>query len=219
MDLTLYFECANAMRMFNTRNSALKQEPLSVEEYLVLERAAECKSEFRAGYLYAMTGASREHNLISINIARELTRQLKGRPCEAYVNDMRVKAAQAHGYHYPDVAVVCGRPEFEDEHADTLLNPKLLIEVLSRSTEACDRGDKFVNYLKIPSLREYLLVSQHLPRIERYVRQGEVWELTEAEGLQASLVLDSIGCTLILSEVYDRVLADNAGSTLDPRGI
>ncbi|MCI0654678.1 MAG: Uma2 family endonuclease [Methylococcaceae bacterium] len=193
-------------------SAIVKQKTHTAEEYLVLERAAPCKSEFHAGYIYAMTGASREHNLLSVNIASELRSQLKGRPCETYINDMRVKAAATHSYHYPDVTVVCGSPELEDEHGDTLLNPTLLIEVLSRSTEAYDRGDKFANYRKIPSLREYLLVTQHLPRIERYVRQGDVWLLTEADGLAASLALDSIGCTLALSEVYDRVFADKAGS-------
>lgn len=112
----------------------------------------------------------------------ELSLQLKQRPCEAYVNDMRVKAAKARSYHYPDIAVVCGTPEFEDAQKDTLLNPTLLIEVLSPSTEAYDHGGKFAHYRKIASLREYLLVTQDQPGIERYLRQGEVWTLSERRG-------------------------------------
>ena len=180
----------------------------TAEEYLTLERCASYKSEFLNGQIYAMTGASRKHNLVTFNVARELGIQLKKRPCEAYINDMRVKAAEAHSYYYPDIAVVCDTPRFEDAHVDTLLNPTLLIEVLSPSTEAFDRGGKFAHYRKIGSLQEYLLVAQDQPSIERYVRQGDVWILSEAAGLAASIPLDSIGCTLSLREVYDKVLDD-----------
>ncbi len=180
----------------------------TVEEYLTLERSASCKSEFHDGQIYAMTGASRKHNLITVNIAREISGQLKKRPCEAYGSDMRVKAAEARSYHYPDLVVVCGTPEFEDAHVDTLLNPTLLIEVLSPSTEAYDRGGKFAHYRKIPTLREYLLVAQDQPSIERYQRQGDVWVLSEAVGLEAVVPLDSIDCVLSLREVYDKVLDD-----------
>ena len=182
------------------------QTTYSAEEYLALERSASFKSEFHDGQIYAMTGASREHNLIAVNIARELSLQLKSRPCEAYVNDMRIKAAEARSYHYPDVVVVCEKPQFEDQQADSLLNPTVVIEVLSPSTEAYDRGEKFAHYRKIISLREYLLVSQDKPLIERFVREGDRWVLTEAEGLDGLLPLESIGCSLALREVYDKVL-------------
>ena len=119
---------------------------------------------------------------------------------------MRIKAAEATIYHYPDVAVVCGTPQFEDAQVDTLLNPTLLIEVLSPSTEAYDRGSKFAHYRKIASLREYLLVEQDQPNIERYVRQGDVWILSEVTGIEATMSLDSIDCMLSLREVYDKVL-------------
>jgi Uma2 family endonuclease len=112
------------------------------------------------------------------------------------MNDMRVKVTQARSYHYPDIVVVCGTPQFEDAQVDTLSNSMLLIEVLSPSTEAYDRGGKFAHYRKIPSLREYLLVTQDQPSIERYVRQGDVWILTEAVGLEASVPLESIDCVL-----------------------
>jgi len=187
-------------------SAVVAQNLHSREEYLVLERSASVKSEFHDGHIYAMTGASREHNLIAVNIARELSLQLKGRPCEAYVNDMRIKAAEARSYHYPDVVVVCEKPQFEDQQADSLLNPTVVIEVLSPSTEAYDRGEKFAHYRKIISLREYLLVSQDKPLIERFVREGDRWVLTEAEGLDGLLPLESIGCSLALREVYDKVL-------------
>jgi Uma2 family endonuclease len=189
-------------------SAVLTQTHYTAEEYLALERSASYKSEFHDGQIYAMTGASRKHNLITINIARELSLQLKKRPCEAYINDMRVKAAQARSYHYPDIVVVCDAPQFEDAFVDTLLNPTLLVEVLSPSTEAYDRGGKFSHYRKIATLREYLLVSQDEAIIERYIRQGDVWILTEALGLEASMPLESIGCVLDLREVYDKVLDD-----------
>ena len=189
-------------------SAVLEQTRYTAEEYLTQERSASYKSEFHDGQIYAMTGASRKHNLITVNIARELSLQLKKRTCEAYSNDMRVKAAEAHSYYYPDIAVVCGTPQFEDAQVDTLLNPTLLIEVLSPSTEAYDRGGKFAHYRKIATLREYLLVSQDQPGIERYVRQGDVWILTEAVGLEAFAPLESIGCVLSLREVYDKVLDD-----------
>jgi len=189
-------------------SALLTKTHYTVEDYLTLERSASYKSEYRDGQIYAMTGASRKHNLVSGNIYRELSLQLKKRPCEAYINDMRVKAAEASSYHYPDVAVVCGTPQFEDAQVDTLLNPTLLIEVLSPSTEAYDRGSKFAHYRKIASLREYLLVAQDQPNIERYVRQGDVWILSEVTGIEASISLDSIDCILSLREVYDKVMDD-----------
>jgi Uma2 family endonuclease len=189
-------------------SAVLEPTRYTAEEYLALERSASYKNEFDDGQIYAMTGASREHNLVSGNIYRDLSLQLKKRPCEAYINDMRVKAAEANSYHYPDISVVCGTPQFEDAHVDTLLNPTLLIEVLSPSTEAYDRGGKFAHYRKISTLREYLLVTQDQPSIERYVRQGDVWILSEAVGLEAFVSLESIDCVLSLREVYDKVVDD-----------
>ena len=186
-------------------SAAVAERVYSPEDYLAQERIAEHKSEFMDGRIYAMTGASRAHNLITVNLARSLGNQLLNRPCEAYISDMRVKAADARSYRYPDVAVVCGRPEFEDEHADTLLNPTLLIEVLSPCTEAGDRGEKFVEYRCIPSLKQYILVEQDKPRIERYERQRDGWLLTETAGLDATVSLDAVGCVLALAEVYDKV--------------
>lgn len=182
----------------------------SPKEYLALERAADYKSEYVGGCIYAMAGASREHILITFNIGRSLGNQLADRPCEIYPSEMRVKPAAARSYRYPDIAVVCGPAEFEDQQSDTLLNPTVLIEVLSPSTEASDRGEKFAEYRRISSLREYVLVAQDAPRIEHYARQGAGWFLTVAEGLDAAMALEAIGCVLELREVYRRVL-DEAG--------
>ncbi len=188
---------------------SLPAQPLyTAEDYLLLERKAAYKSEFHDGQIFAMTGASRKHNLVCVNICRELSQQLKSRPCETYISDMRVKSAEAQSYHYPDIAVVCGPAQFEDDQLDTLLNPTVLIEVLSPSTEAYDRGGKFAAYRKIASLREYLLVAQDQPSIERYLRQGDVWILTEAVGVETTIAIESIDCLLSLREVYDKVLAD-----------
>lgn len=198
-------------------SAVIQQTHYTAEEYLALERSASIKSEFHDGQIFAMTGASREQNLVSGNIYRELSQQLKNRPCEAYVNDMRIKAAKARSYHYPDIAVVCSKPEFEDAHVDTLLNPTLLIEVLSASTEAYDRGGKFAHYRKIETLREYLLVMQDQPTIERYVRQGDVWILSEAVGLEATLSLESIECQLCLREVYLKVFDGYAENSVASR--
>jgi Uma2 family endonuclease len=147
----------------------------------------------------------RNHNLIVANLTGELQAQLRGRPCEVYPADMRVKVSETGLYTYPDV-VVCGEPRFEDEHVDTLLNPTLIVEVLSPSTETYDRGEKFAQYRKLASLREYVMIAQDRFRIEHYVRQGkEQWLLTEASDLGDTVHLPSIGCDLQLSEAYDRV--------------
>src|SRR3989442_15220798 len=145
---------------------------ISPQEYLRLERQAAYKSEYVHGQIFAMGGASRKHNLVGGNIFGELRQQLKGRLCEAYMSDMRVKVTATGLYTYPDVVVVCGEPKFEDENVDTLINPTLIAEVLSDSTEAYDRGAKFGHYRKVDSLTEYLLVAQKEPRIEQYVRQA-----------------------------------------------
>lgn len=187
-------------------SAVLPERLYSPEEYLALERAAETKSEYVDGYIHAMTGASWAHSLIASNISRSLGIQLLERPCSVHIADLRVKAAKAQSYRYPDITVVCGQPEFADPRSDTLTNPTVLIEVLSPTTEASDRGRKFAEYRGIPSLREYLLVSQDQPRIERYARQAEGWLLTVAEGLEAQVRLDAIDCALNLTEVYHKAL-------------
>jgi Uma2 family endonuclease len=186
--------------------SSQAQKHYTPEEYLALERQAQCKSEYYAGEIFAMAGASRWHNLIVTNVLRELSLQLKGRPCTTYPSDMRVKVSPTGLYTYPDVTVVCGEAQFEDNQQDTLLNPTLIVEVLSESTEAYDRGGKFAHYRKLTSLMEYVLITQTKPHIEHYVRQPDNrWLLSEVDSLPDAIHLPSIDCHLALAEVYDKV--------------
>lgn len=179
------------------------------EEYLAYERRAEYRNEYFDGGIYAMTGASRKHNLIAGNIFAELKRQLRDKPCEAYISDMRVRIPAANIYTYPDVSVVCGEPEFEDAEVDTLLNPILIVEVLSKSTANYDRAEKFTHYRTLPSLTEYLLVSQGEPHVTHYVKQPDGrWLLSDIRGLESLFELASVRCSLALREVYDRVSFD-----------
>lgn len=186
---------------------------MTEEEYLAFERASQFKHEFRAGEIIDMTGASRRHNLINGSTYARLYLQLRQQGCQAYANDMRVQVKGAKLYTYPDMAVVCGEARFADDGFDMLINPTVIIEVLSPSTEAYDRGEKFQSYRTLVSLREYVLISQDKPLIERYARQdsGE-WLLTTAVGLEASIAFESIGCTLSLAEVYEQI--DFDGSAL-----
>lgn len=182
------------------------QRRLSPEQYLALERASGTKSEYVDGEMVAMTGASRRHNLLTLNVASALHGQLRGRPCEAYKGDMRLRIPATGLYTYPDVVVVCGEPELEDAELDTLLNPTLVVEVLSPTTESYDRGKKFAHYRMLPSLREYVLVAQDEVRIELFSRQADgQWVLSEADRLDARLALSSIGCELVLADVYERL--------------
>ena len=186
-------------------SSAATQSYLTPEEYLALERKATTKSEYINGQIYAMSGASREHNLITMNISNRLYIQFIERDCEVYASDMRVKVSPTGAYTYPDVVVVCDEPRFEDTSFDSLLNPTVLVEVLSPSTEAYDRGEKFAYYRQLDSLQEYVLVSQNCVRVEHYLRQGEQWLLTELSALDDQLYLASIECELSLREIYAKV--------------
>lgn len=185
--------------------SAAVQTYLTPEEYLAFERKATTKHEYLNGQIVAMSGASREHNLIAGNMFNGLYTQLIDGACETYISEMRVKNHQTHSYTYPDIVVVCNEPRFEDDVFDTLLNPIVLIEVLSPSTEAYDRGEKFAHYRQIASLQEYVLVSQDRMRVEHYLRQGTQWLLTEFCGLREVLSLISIDCELHLSDIYRRI--------------
>ena len=175
-------------------------------EYLELERAAETKSEYRYGQIVAMTGTSLNHNRIVVDLARVLGRELQGSPCEPFTNDVRVRVSRTGLYTYPDVIVTCGEILHDDAHVDTLLNPIVLIEVLSPSTEAYDRGEKFAHYRRLESLQEYVLVAQDTVRVERYVRRGEEWVLSEMSALDDVLSLTAINCQVSLREIYARVV-------------
>jgi Uma2 family endonuclease len=184
---------------------ASPQPCYTAEEYLALERKAEHKSEYVNGMIISMAGVSRSHSLIVVNLGREVSRQLVGRPCEAHTSDMRVRVGATGLYTYPDLVAVCGEALFDDEHFDTLLNPTVIVEVLSPSTEAYDRGEKFAHYRRLESLQEYVLVAQDKVRIESYVRKGTQWLMSEAGRLDDKVRLESIGCEFTLRDVYDKV--------------
>jgi Uma2 family endonuclease len=185
----------------------LPKPHLSFEEWLEGERASlEGRSEYVAGEIFAITGASVEHNAIVGNILGQLWTQMKGRPCHVYANDLKVRIRTADAGKYPDLIALCGEHEFADGRRDVLLNPSLICEVLSDSTEAYDRGNKFAIYRQIPSLREYLLVSQHSVQVDLYSRGDDGrWTLSDFSALTDSVPLASVGCTLALAEVYDKV--------------
>jgi Uma2 family endonuclease len=177
----------------------------SVEEYLRLEAEAVEKHEYRDGEIVAMAGGSYEHSLIIANVIREVGNRLKGGPCRVFDSNLRVRLARSTLYTYPDASVICGEAQFDpkDRNRTTVLNPRVLIEVLSPATEAYDRSEKFRGYLMLESLQEYVLVSQHTPLIETYFRRGEgTWLFTPAPGLNAVGKLRSLDIQIPLAEVY-----------------
>lgn len=177
----------------------------SVDEYLTLERSTEVRHDFLDGEVFAMTGASYAHNVVVANIVGELRNQLRSGPCTVVANDQRVRAGLGRLYTYPDIVVVCGSPKIE-QPGDTLINPSVILEVLSDATEAYDRGKKFEHYRAIESLSDYLLVSQDRYQIERFTRgaQGH-WIYSVASGSGASMPIESIGCVLSVGEAFGKV--------------
>jgi Uma2 family endonuclease len=179
---------------------------LSEAEYLVRERKADFRSEFYRGEMFAMAGASREHNLISGNVNRALGNQLASRRCEVYQSDMKVRITPTGLFTYPDVVVACGQLLFADDQRDVLLNPTVVIEVLSDSTAAYDCGPKAAHYRRLDSLREFVLLDQNSSYAEHYVRaDAQSWRITLVEGLDAVVRLASIDCQLTLAEAYAKV--------------
>lgn len=193
--------------------TALRAETrVTGEEYLARERLAETKSEFLDGYIVAMSGASRLHNYLCMQISGLLFPQLADGPCEAFAGDMRVKISERGDYTYPDVVVTCGEPVFEDAELDTLLTPVVIIEVLSPSTERNDRGRKFTSYRQLPSLQEYVLVAQDRPNVEHYLREGDHWILSEYADLDATVLLPAINGQLRLRDLYQRIRFTDEGA-------
>src|SRR5262245_33307964 len=190
----------------------------TVEEYLAFERASDERHEYLDGVIYAMAGESPNHGRICTNLGGLLYAQLRGSPCEAFTKDTKVccgpyRAHTREGlYAYPDLVVVCGAMQFHGQAQDVLVNPTIIVEVLSPSTEAFDRGEKFRRYRAwLPTLSDYVLVAQDRPLIDHYHRQEEgTWTLHALEGLQAHLHLETIGCTVSLAEVYDRIMFQHA---------
>jgi Uma2 family endonuclease len=174
--------------------------------YLVIERTAPFKSEFFDGEMFAMAGGSPTHSLIAANLIRELGNKLKGRPCQPFTSDLRLKVEATGLCTYPDVSVVCGPWQLAAGTNDTVINPTVIFEVLSDSTEAYDRGEKFRHYRQMPSLKEYVLVSQRGPRLEQFVRRpNDEWAWRVAEGPAGALTLPSLEITLELTEVFAKV--------------
>jgi Uma2 family endonuclease len=186
--------------------SAQPQPRLTPQRYLEIERAAEFRSEYYNGQMYAMSGGSYAHVLIIGSLAFGLRTTLGKRPCSVATSDLRLRVSPDGLYTYPDVSVICGEPQFADDQKDTLLNPALVIEVLSPSTEGYDRGFKSAQYRTLASLQEYVLVSQSEPRVEVFRRQTDGnWLLSEAIGLEAACRFDSLDCRLALADIYDKV--------------
>jgi Uma2 family endonuclease len=179
---------------------------LTEAEYLEIERAAEFRSEFYQGEMFAMTGASPQHTLITANVIGEFRHRLKGSQCRVHTPDLRIKIEATGLCTYPDVAIICGPLQFAQGTKDTVVNPTVLVEVLSESTEAYDRGRKFEHYRQIPSLREYLLIRQTEPRVEQFIRQADGrWLLNESSGMDKNLDLPSLAITVPLAEIFAEV--------------
>jgi Uma2 family endonuclease len=187
--------------------TALPKQRYSLEEYLELDRTSDEKYEYFDGEVFAMAGGSPEHVRISRNVVNRLTQKLGGKDCEAFPSDMRVKVPTALPYRYPDASVVCGTPVFESMQGQSMLvNPVLLIEVLSPSTTAYDLGEKFTAYQSIPTFREYLLIAQTRPHVIRHLYHAPgQWLRTEVSGLENAVPLETLSLTLSLAEIYERV--------------
>jgi Uma2 family endonuclease len=185
---------------------AEKKAFITVDEYLKIERSAKSKSEYFNGEMFAMAGATRNHQVICDNILFSLKNQIKNKHCIAFGGDLRVKVNKAGLYTYPDISALCGKELFDDEEKDTLTNPQLIIEVLSDSTEAYDRGKKFAFYRQIESLKEYILVSQSSKKIERFAKnETGFWTLSETNSDTDILCLSALECNLSIEDVYDKV--------------
>ncbi len=190
--------------------SALPIHKMTMEEYIEFDKNAEGRYEYFAGEVFAMAGGSPEHTRIGGNVFGTLREKLRGTQCEAFTADLRLKVPAALPYRYPDVCVVCGEPTYEElQGVKLLLNPMLLVEVLSSSTAEYDLGEKFTEYKSIPSFREYLVVSQTRPFVIRYFRHPNgFWVRHDIEGIESEVLLESLNVTLRLSEIYERMNFD-----------
>jgi Uma2 family endonuclease len=179
---------------------------VSPEEYLERERQAETRSEYRDGVIVAMSGASLRHGRMVRNLISLLDRRLAEGPCEVFATDLRLRVRAANLYTYPAVMVICGEPESADERQDVVLNPVVIIEVLSKSTEKYDRGEKFANYRMIPSLKEYLMATQDRVLVEQHTKQSDgEWTRTEHSDASGLIRLESIGVELAVADIYRKV--------------
>lgn len=190
--------------------SALPIHKMTMEEYLEFDKNAEGRHEYFDGEVFAMAGGSPEHTRIGGNVFGTLREKLRGTHCASFTSDLRLKVPAALPYRYPDVSVVCGEPQYEElQGVKWLLNPVLLVEVLSSSTAEYDLGEKFTEYKSIPSFREYLVVSQTRPFVIRYIRHPNgFWVRHDMEGIESEVLLESLNVTLRLSEIYERMNFD-----------
>lgn len=185
-----------------------EKQKMTPEEYLEFEKDSEFKHEYFDGEVFAMVGARKNHNRVSSNTSSILWNQLRSTQCDVFISDMRVKIAEIDKYTYPDIVVACDKVEFIEEELDSLVNPVVIIEILSDTTESYDRGLKFTHYRLIESLQEYILISQYHCQVEKFKRDNEkkgIWIYSSVEDINASVKIDSINCELALSEVYHRV--------------
>lgn len=187
--------------------STMPMHYITADEYLHRERQAEYRSEYFRGEMFAMACASANHNLIVGNCVQTLGQQLKKKPCRVYPSDLKLRIEATGLYTYPDLSVVCGEPQLETDAGDVLLNPIVLVEVLSDSTEAYDRGKKFEHYRTIPSLQHYVMIAQDRHSIDCFSRAADgSWSMTSCQGLEGKITLDAIGSELVGTEVYDKVI-------------
>jgi Uma2 family endonuclease len=187
--------------------SALPKTKYTLEEYLEIDRNSEERLEFWEGEIYSMSGGSRQHDRITVDFVTFLNSKLIERNCEAFSPGMRIKVPSLPPYRYGDVSALCGEAKFEEiQGVDTLLNPMLIVEVLSTSTEAKDRGDKFSHYKSIPSFCEYLLVAQHRPYVTQYIKKGDgFWLQREYNSLGEVVRVECLDCELAMRDIYRRV--------------
>ncbi|MBX3398850.1 MAG: Uma2 family endonuclease [Gemmataceae bacterium] len=186
--------------------TAVPKKKLTAQEYLAIERAAEFRSEFYNGEMFAMAGATGEHNRIKENFAVQLGMRLLNGPCESFTTDQRVLVSPTGLYTYPDILVVCGEVEYADGLFDTIVNPRVIVEVLSDSTEAYDRGAKFRQYRQIPTLEEYILIAQKEPAVDQFVRQSNgLWVLTAYAQLSEMFRMSAVPLEIPMADIYRRV--------------
>lgn len=197
--------------------SAQARPHFTPAQYLELERAATYRSQLVDGEVFAMAGASQWHVRIVTNLTGELHNRFKGRSCQVFTTDLRLRVPDTELWTYPDVMALCGEPKLDDEKFDTLLNPQVIFEVLSPSTEGFDRGKKFARYRRLASLTDYVLVAQDEMRVEHYVRQTDnTWRLQEFTAGEQAVPLASLGCELPLADIYDRVVFPPPGPFVPP---
>lgn len=201
--------------------SAVPVTQFTLAEYLAREQTAPCKSEFYRGHIFAMSGGTPQHSAVGGNIFASLRGRLRGTPCRPYNSDLKIRIPANGLITYPDVSVICGELQLDPQAPEAINNPRVIIEVLSKSTESYDRGKKFGLYRQLESLREYILVAQDEPHVERFVRQDDgSWLLTEFKGLEAVVELTTLNCALPLAEIYEDVtfVPDEASSDLTVTG-